>query len=133
MFNKRVSISMTNSNKVTLTLLTVLLLFILKLNAQVSLPYTTGFESHEGFVNEVPLSGDWKSTDDLIVTTKDVAQSGTQSVRIISANPENIISLRFDSSGSTILFVDYYIQLTASALPVLPSFTDPETNAIIAV
>ena len=97
------------------------------------MPYTIDFESHEGFIDEEPLSGDWKSTDDSIVTTNDVAHSGTQSVRIISANPENIISLRFDSSGSTIFFVDYYMQLTASALPVLPSFTDPETTAIIAV
>ena len=114
--------------------LIVLLLSILKLNAKVSLPYITDFENQEGFADEAPLAGDWATTDASIVTADDVAKSGTQSVRITSADPENIISLAFNPSVNTILFVDYYMQLTASRLPTLSSFeTTPESTAIIAV
>ena len=119
--------------RLLLSLLTITLALVNFAGGQASLPYETSFEPEEGFTNETPLSGDWTTTDASIVTADDVAQSGTQSVRITSANPENIISLAFDPAGNSILFVDYYMQLTASALPGLPSFTQPETTAILAV
>ncbi len=99
--------------------------------AQVTLPYETDFEGQEGFPDEAALSGDWTTTYTSIVTADDFAQSGTQSVRIIPANPENVLSLSFDSDGSLILFADYYMQLTASALPNLSLI--PGTTAIVAV
>ena len=99
----------------------------------VSIPYETDFEAGEGYAIDNPLSGDWLSTDSSIVVTDEVAYSGTQSVQITSAAPENIISLRFDPSGNSILFLDYYMQFTASVLPELPAFTSPKTTAILAV
>ncbi len=102
-------------------------------SAQITLPYATDFENQDGFSDEAPLSGVWTTTDTSIVTADDVAQSGTQSVRITSANPENILSLRFNLDSHSVLFADYYMQLTASALPNLPSLTSPETTAIVAV
>jgi hypothetical protein len=118
--------------KLTLTLSTLILVFS-QLNAQVSLPHSSDFEAQEGFTDEAPLSGDWEAIGTAAVITDDAAYSGTQSVRITSANPGNIISLRFDPAGNNILFADYYMQLTASALPSLPSITAPETTAILAV
>ena len=96
---------------------TLLILSLSSLFAEISIPYTSDFEAPEGFTNEAPLSGDWTTTDNTIVITDEVAQSGTQSVRISLADPENILSLRFDPSANTILFADYYMQLTASVLP----------------
>ena len=101
--------------------------------AQVSLPYTSDFESSEGFINETPLSGNWSTTDTSIVVTDDTVQSKTQSVRITSANPENVISLRFDPSVDGILFLDYHTKITASDLPKLPLLTAPETMAMLTV
>ncbi len=95
--------------------------------------YQTDFEAHEGFVNEAPLSGSWSATDSSVVIADDESYLGAQSVFIPSANIENVVSLRFDPSGNTILFVDYYMQLTASLLPNLPALTTPETTALVAV
>ena len=95
--------------------------------------YQTDFEVHEGFVNEAPLSGSWSATGSSVVIADDEPYLGAQSVFIPSANIENVVSLRFDPSGNTILFVDYYMQLTASLLPSLPALTTPETTALVAV
>ena len=107
--------------------------FFAKSYAQVLLPYTADFENDEGFVDEVTLSDDWSTTDTLIVVTVDESYLGAQSILIPSANIENIVSLGFDPSGNTILFVDYYMQLAASLLPSLPTLTTPETTALVAV
>ena len=107
--------------------------FALQAYSQVSLPYATDFESSEGFVDGTSLSGDWTTTDLSVVITKDLAHSGSQSIQITSANPENIISLSFDPSDNSVLFADYYMQITASDLPDLPSFPAPETTVIVTV
>lgn len=93
--------------------------------AQVTLPHATDFEA--------PLSSDWAITDTSIITANDVSQSGTQSVRIPSATPENFLSLDFDPSGNSIVFADYYMQFMPSALPALPLLTSPETGALLTV
>ncbi len=105
--------------------LTVLLSTAPAVFAQVTLPYTTDFEG--------PLSSDWATTDTSIVTASDASQSGTKSVRIPSATPENFLSLDFNPSGNSILFADYYMQFTPSALPTLPLLTSPETSALLTV
>ena len=113
---------------------TLLLLFTSPLLlAKIDLPYASDFEHREGSADEALLLKDWAATDTAVVVTDDVAKSGTQSVRIPRADPENILSLRFDPSDSAILFADYYMQLTASVLPELPVFTAPETTALITV
>ncbi len=100
--------------------------------SEVEVPYVSDFENEESYVSGSSLSGDWTTTDDSVIITNAEAYSGTQSVCITSANPENIISLSFNPSGNPTLFVDYYMQLTASTLPELPSFTQPETTSVIA-
>ena len=109
------------------------LIAAVSLSAQVSVPYASDFEDHQGFVDETPLAGDWAATNNSVVVTDDEAQSGTQSIRIPFAGPENFLSLSFDASGSAVLFADYYMQLTASVVPELPSLTRPETTALFAV
>ena len=113
--------------------LTLPILIISSLFAEISVIYTSDFEAPEGFADGASLSGDWTTTDNTVVITDETAQSGTQSVRIPPADPENILSLHFTPSADTILFADYYMQLTASVLPEMPSFTKPETTALIAV
>ena len=121
------------SNAMKINSILMFMAFCVKGYAQVSLPYSTDFESQEGFVDEAPLSVEWAITDTSIVVSDDTAQSGAQSVRITPATPENIISLRFDPSGNSILFLNYHVKLTASDLPDLPLLTTPETMAILTV
>ena len=65
---------------------------------------------------QTPLIDDWTTTNNSGVMTDDSAQS----VRITSAIPENILSLRFDPQGSSVLFADYYMQFTVSVLSNSP-------------
>ena len=111
----------------------VFMVLSVKAFAQVSLSYTSNFENSEGFVDGASLSGDWETTDTSVVITNDAAQFGSQSVRIPSADPENIISLGFNPPDNQILFVDYHTKLTASSLPDLPLLSTPETTAMLAV
>ena len=108
------------SNAMKIKSILMFMAFCVKGYAQVSLPYSTDFESQEGFVDEAPLSVEWAITDTSIVVSDDTAQSGAQSVRITPATPENIISLNFDPSENNILFLDYHVKLTPSDLPDLP-------------
>jgi len=109
------------------------MVFFVEGAAQVSLPYTSDFENQVGFVNETPLPGNWTATETSVVVANDAAQSGSQSVRIPAATPENIASLDFDPSVNDILFVDYHAKLTASGLPGLPLLTTPETTTVLTV
>lgn len=104
-----------------------------KAYAQVSLPHDSSFSVEEGFVDEVALPIPWGATGSVIVTADDVAHSGSQSVRIPAATPEHVLSLSFDPSGSTVVFIDYYVQLGVSPLPTLPLLTTPETTAMLAL
>ena len=122
--NRRAVPKCTKSRLIFLAFLT----FFAKSYAQVLLPYTTGFES-----DEATLSEDWSTTDTSIVVTTDKSYLGAQSILIPSTNIENIVSLGFDPSGNTILFVDYYMQLATSLLPSLPALTTPETTFLVAV
>ena len=103
--------------------------------AQVTLPYATGFEADDGYVAGEPLGGDWATTDasTVTVTAEGVPYTGLQSVLMLGASLEPIMSLDFESSGSSVLFADFYLRLTASPLPVLPIFNEPETTAVIAL
>lgn len=113
----------------------IFMAFFVRGFAQVSLPYTIDFENSEGFSDEASLSGtgNWAAIDTSVVITNNGAQSGSQSVYITPATPENIVSLGFEPSGNPILFVDYYAKLSASGLPELPLLTTPETTAMLAV
>ena len=86
--------------------------------------YSTDFETTEEFQNN------WYTTSDSIVIIEGASHSGSTSsyVQIPSANPENFISLGFNPPESSILFADYYMQ---STFPTLPSFTAPETTALM--
>ena len=121
------------SNATKINFILIFMAFCLKATAQISLPYNSDFENTQAFFNETPLSGDWATTDTSVVITDDIAQSGSQSVRIPAATPENIVSLGFDPSGNSILFLDYHAKLTTSDLPELPLLTTPETTAMLTV
>ncbi len=111
-----------------------LILFLIgKAYAQVSLPYNSDFEWEEGFTTGVPLENNWYTTSDFIVITDEKSYSGSQSVRIPSNTPENILSFDFNLPNEPVLFVDYYINLVASTLSELPSLIAPETTFLLTV
>ena len=102
-----------------------------RFNAQVTnLPYSSDFEVEEGFVVETSPETAWLTTSDFIVVTDDESHSGSQSVRIPH---ENILSLPVNLPDESILFIDYYMQFTASAFPELPLLTVPGTTSMLTV
>lgn len=105
----------------------------IRLSAQVALPYVTDFSPVQGYSDEGVLSTPWATTSNTIVTANDVAHEDQLSVRVPSASPEHVVSLSFDSQSSSIVFIDYYMQFTASSVPVLPLLTTPETTAVLAL
>ena len=125
--------SLSYKNKATCFKLLHLLLFfalnpLANIYSEVEIPYVSDFEI---VGSELPVS--WTATSNSAIITNNRSYSGGQSVRIASADPENIVSLDFDPSNSSVLFVDYYAQLTASDLPNLPILTTPATTSLVRV
>jgi hypothetical protein len=114
-------------------LLIVFLLYSVGLQAQVSLGYSTNFESSEGYLLNSALSVDWATDSALVAVTDVSAYTDTQSVNLPAASPEHIISLDFDPATETVLFVDYYTRLSLGGGPALPLLTSPATSAFVSI
>lgn len=114
-------------------MLSVLSLYSSKLSAQVTLPYTTDFESGNGFTIGQPVLAPWSGSDAAIIVTDSEAHAGSQSLLLPSADPEYLLSLDFDPGLNTIVFTDYYLKLQAGAAPSLPLQTIPETTAVLSL
>ncbi|MGB0415428.1 MAG: PA14 domain-containing protein [Coraliomargarita sp.] len=116
-----------------LTLISISPICAAKLSAQALLPYSTGFEPIDGFSlgSQLNNAADWTTTGTDIVISSQSFSDGAQSVEIPSASPEHIVSFSFDPLTSDVVYLDYYLQLAPSLLPVLPLLTTPETAAVL--
>lgn len=101
------------------------------LKGQVSLDYSTDFETGEGYILNAPLSGDWTTDSSSITISDESVYSNFQAVKIPASDPEYMLSLGFDPLSATVVYVDYYAKMTASSPQSLPLLTIPETSVAL--
>ena len=113
---------------------------VIPIYSQTSPLYFSNFENISD-TSELP---EWSSTGNSASITNENSYPSNQpgkSIFIPPAEPEHIVSLFLDRSDGTtivpdnvdVLFVDYYMQFTASTPPDLPALTDPVTTALVTV
>jgi len=114
-------------------LLTFFLLVVSNLGySQISLPYTTDFESSEGFsLGSLNGQNDWIVDQGSAVVTGADSQAGSWSVQLEDSTPFTQVRLPlFDPGGQSVVLTDFHARPFASDLVAKDEFLDIEGSVI---
>ena len=100
------------------------------ISAQETLPYTSGFEIHEGFEKgNLEGQGGWQVDQGSAEVQSGIGIESSQGLQILPSDPFGQISLHFrpqEESDDSTVFTDFYVKPVAASDEEAVQFVDAE-------
>lgn len=107
-----------------------LMLSLIPLRSQVSLPYSSDFEVSEGYTDGATLAAPWSATDSQISVSDDVFTSGSQSVLFPTESSTFLIGSFSGTEHLNPVFIDFFLKPSAGGFDSLPSMASADSSAL---